>query len=278
MSLEGWKSFFEIGGVILLFLTFIFGAGVVITGNWINERQAERLRQFDSSLTEAKTDLLKQQERAANAERNAADAKKTASEAGEGTAKALADAAKAQASLGSAERKAAEANSKAEGFRLDIAKANESAKQAEARAAEAALELERFKAPRTLTGTQQTSIAALLRPLGSVQVEFIIIGDAPEIGTFTEQIASAIRQGGWTVRTIVKAVSGPNVSGVLVGTKVGSSTGIGAAASTLILALRAQGIVAGSFTPQYTDQITIAVMGDWAGTTAPIRLLVAAKP
>jgi hypothetical protein len=50
MSLEGWKSLFEIGGVILLFLTFIFGAGVVITTNRINERQAERLRQFDKSL------------------------------------------------------------------------------------------------------------------------------------------------------------------------------------------------------------------------------------
>src|SRR5712692_9128975 len=104
MSLEGWKSLFEIGGAILLFLTFIFGAGVVITGNWINERQAERLRQFDKSLTDAKTDLLSQEERAANAERDAADAKKVAAEAGEGTAKALADAAKAQASLALAEQ------------------------------------------------------------------------------------------------------------------------------------------------------------------------------
>ncbi len=68
MPLEVWKSVFEIGGVALLFLTFVSGAGVVLTTNRLNERQAERLREFDKQLTDAKTELVKQQGRAATAE------------------------------------------------------------------------------------------------------------------------------------------------------------------------------------------------------------------
>jgi hypothetical protein len=69
MPREAVKSIFEIAGVILLFLTFVVGAGVLLIGNKINERQAERLRQFDKDLTEAKAALTKQQERAIEAER-----------------------------------------------------------------------------------------------------------------------------------------------------------------------------------------------------------------
>ncbi len=68
MSLEGWKTLFELGGVILLFLTFVFGAGALFTGTKINERQAGELRQFEAKLTDAQTEMGKQQERAANAE------------------------------------------------------------------------------------------------------------------------------------------------------------------------------------------------------------------
>ena len=78
MSLEGWKAFFEIGGVILLFLTFVFGAGALLTSTRINTQQAERLRNFDSALTDAKFELSEQQERTADAERDAAEAKKAA--------------------------------------------------------------------------------------------------------------------------------------------------------------------------------------------------------
>jgi len=81
MSLEGWKAAFEIVGVILLGLTFLAGAGVLITSNRVNARQAERLRQFDQDLTGAKTELGKQQERAAKAEHDAADAKTEGNEA-----------------------------------------------------------------------------------------------------------------------------------------------------------------------------------------------------
>ena len=70
MSVEALKSFFDIGTVILLFLTFAFGAGVLVTGSIINSRQDKQLRQFDKDLTDAKTELGKQQERAALAERS----------------------------------------------------------------------------------------------------------------------------------------------------------------------------------------------------------------
>ena len=68
MSVETLKYFFDIAAVVLLFLTFAAGAGVLVTGNIINKRQEEKLRNFDSSLTAAKTELGKQQERAANAD------------------------------------------------------------------------------------------------------------------------------------------------------------------------------------------------------------------
>lgn len=65
MSVESLKAFFDTAAVVLLFLTFVAGAGGLITGNIVNDRQAERLRQFDQNLTTAKYDLAKQQERAA---------------------------------------------------------------------------------------------------------------------------------------------------------------------------------------------------------------------
>jgi hypothetical protein len=45
VSVESWKSFFDVATVALLFLTFLAGAGVLLTGNIINERQSKQLRQ-----------------------------------------------------------------------------------------------------------------------------------------------------------------------------------------------------------------------------------------
>jgi hypothetical protein len=61
MSVESWKSVFDVGAVALVFLTFVFAAGALITGNIINERQAEQIRKFDSDLTVAKRDLTEAQ-------------------------------------------------------------------------------------------------------------------------------------------------------------------------------------------------------------------------
>lgn len=115
MSVETWKSFFDTATVVLLFLTFLAGAGVLLSGNVINRRQAGQLKEFDAGLTKAKTDLAAQQERAANAE----------------------------GQIVSAQREAAEASAKAEKFRLDIATANAAASEANERTA--TLELESLK-------------------------------------------------------------------------------------------------------------------------------------
>jgi hypothetical protein len=95
MSLEGWKSFFEIGGVILLLLTFAFGAGALIVNNRLNAIQAKELGDFRIKFEE-------EQQKTALAQKEVAEAKKAAGDA----------------------------DSKAEGFRLDIAKANERAAEA----------------------------------------------------------------------------------------------------------------------------------------------------
>jgi hypothetical protein len=68
MSVEALKALFDAAAVVLLFLTFAAGFGVLVTGNIINGRQEEKLRKFDSDLTAAKFALATQQERAATLE------------------------------------------------------------------------------------------------------------------------------------------------------------------------------------------------------------------
>ena len=65
MSLEAWKTMFEYGGVMLLFFTFVFAAGAVITTNRINRVQAAELREFRSRIeTEQQKTALAQKEKA----------------------------------------------------------------------------------------------------------------------------------------------------------------------------------------------------------------------
>lgn len=68
MSAELWKSVFDWATVIFIALTVVTGSGALITGSVINRRQEIRLHQFDRDLTDAKTELGKQQERAASLE------------------------------------------------------------------------------------------------------------------------------------------------------------------------------------------------------------------
>lgn len=75
-SAEFWKSIFEGFGVVLLGLTFAAGLGFWYFGRRVNDFQVERLRTFDRDLTDAKTELAKQQGRAAKAEQDVAELKK----------------------------------------------------------------------------------------------------------------------------------------------------------------------------------------------------------
>ena len=99
MSVEFWKSVFDVATVALLFLTFAAGAGVLITGNIINTRQEKQLHTFDSDLTSAKTDLAVQQERAATADSKVAGLEKDVASAGTEMAKQQERAARAELSL-----------------------------------------------------------------------------------------------------------------------------------------------------------------------------------
>jgi hypothetical protein len=99
MTVEGLKIVFDWTAVILLFLTFAAGVGVLITGNIINERQQQQLRQFDKDLTGAKTEVGKQQERAANADARVAGLEKEAAVAKTEMAEQQERAAKAELAL-----------------------------------------------------------------------------------------------------------------------------------------------------------------------------------
>jgi outer membrane protein TolC len=75
MSVEFLKSVFDVAAVVLLFLTFAAGAGVLITGNIINTRQEQKLRTFDHDLTIAKSDLTTQIGQVAGLQLDASNAK-----------------------------------------------------------------------------------------------------------------------------------------------------------------------------------------------------------
>ncbi len=170
MSVEALKSFFDVGTVVLLFLTFAFGAGVLITGNVINSRQAKQLRQFDRDLTDAKTELGKQQERAAHAERDVAEAKKAAGDA----------------------------DAKAEGFRRDIATANERAADAN-KVAEgerlARVRIEEKLAGWKLDGGAQQRIISKIKQYEKTPFD---LGTNPNELTFMETMDSILVGSGWT--------------------------------------------------------------------------------
>jgi hypothetical protein len=94
MSVENWKAIFDIVGVVAVFLALVAGAGVLWTGNIINERQSAQLRAFDKGLTDAKIELGKQQERAASAEKALRDVSNVAGDANERAARANEEAAR----------------------------------------------------------------------------------------------------------------------------------------------------------------------------------------
>jgi hypothetical protein len=256
-------------------LTVILAVGVFIAQLKISQKSKE--------LQKTQEDLIREKDRVAKADSDIkngkiAEALKQAGESNKAAGEANERAGKAQASLALAEQQAAEANTKAEGFRLDIAKANESAKDAEARAVEAKLELARFRAPRTLSQQQENKIAARLRPFGPNTVDVIIIGDAPEITNLTQHITQALQKAGWNVKIVGKAISGPNVSGVLVGTHTGTGGATTMASEALISALQSEGILTEKF-QQFGDELPMAIVGNWdANHIASIRILVSAKP
>lgn len=169
MSVEAFKAFFDVVAQISLFLTFAAGLGALVTGNIINKRQVEQLKHFDSDLTAAKTDLGKQQERAANADAKVAGLEKAASDAKAAQQKVETQLAIQQQATALAEQHAAEAN----------------------------LALAKLKLPRTLSPEQQQRIVAELRPstVGQ-QFSFSVVGDSEALDLLAT-IRAILNEAGW---------------------------------------------------------------------------------
>lgn len=252
-SLEFWKSFFEIGAVVLLFATALAGALV-----WYFTARVSRAKDAESAL-------FRQESIAAisAAEARSAEAHEKAATAEHGTAKALVD--------------AAEANRVAESFRLDIAKANERAAQANEIAEKerlARLQLEAKLAPRRLSPKQQGSIAAVLK--GAFVAQIFIYADTTEVQQIGDEIASALSSAGWSIG-FGKATGGIMVTGVAIAIGRDASAPLKAAAARLVVELERNGISASLLDKPMED---IPGPGMIFGSQVPnpqIRIMIGSK-
>jgi hypothetical protein len=174
MSLEGWKSFFEIGGVVLLLLTFAFGAGALIVNNRLNAIQAQELGDFKLKFEE-------EQQKTAGAQKEAAEAKQIAGGFERDIAHANEKAAESGEKAAKANQEAAEANKTAETERLER------------------LKLEAQIAPRRLTGAQQQALANAAKIFKGRHVKVLSYSLDIEGGLFAEQIIASLKLGGLSV-------------------------------------------------------------------------------
>ena len=175
MDLETLNSLLKIG----VFVGGICAVGALITETVLNSRQAEVVREMDLRIAE-------QQERAANAERDAAEAKALAAKAGEGTAVALAN--------------AAAVNERAAKLEIEAAAQRERAAKAE----RSLLTLGKALAPRRLAtriAPGRDNLTTHLR-LGkfagtSFTIQVVPIDEARDLA---DQIKSILQGSGWVYR------------------------------------------------------------------------------
>jgi hypothetical protein len=170
MSAEEWKSIFDILTTIAVGFAFICGAGALWAGRIVNKQQAERLREFDRGITDAKIELSKQEERAARAEKDLADVQNMVAGANERAARA--------------EEGAADANRLAEQERL------------------ARIKIEERMAWRRVSPKQHQTFVEALRPYKGSIVELEKFGDL-EASVFADDILRVLSDSGWNVRLSV---------------------------------------------------------------------------
>jgi hypothetical protein len=185
MTVEGLKTIFDWAAVILLFFTFVFGVGVLITGNVINARQSERLRQFDKDLTGAKTALATQQERAANADARVAGLET--------------DAANAKSEMAKQQTRAANAE-------------------------KALLELQQRLAHRRISKSDHNQLVASLRPYRGSVVNLTKLGDA-EAAQFADDIIAVLVEARWRVNVSTFGIMSPPRYGLICSVDTESSAG-----------------------------------------------------
>lgn len=172
-SAEFWKSLFEAFGVVLLGATFVAGLGFWYFGRRVNEFQTERLRKFDKDLTDAKSKLVVQEERAASAELQLEKVKQD-------SGNALKDAAIANQRAGEASRRAEELKQQ----NLETESRLETERKTR-------LELEKSLSPRELPIILEGGKTNFdsLKPFAGMQVIFDVLPDAEAL-----RAAGAIRQ------------------------------------------------------------------------------------
>lgn len=215
MSVELWKSLFDWATVVLIALTVVSGAGALITGGIISKRQEAKLHQFDSDLTSAKTELVKQQERAASAEAKASEAKTTASDA----------------------------LAKQQNTELELKKQEERAAVAE----KTLLELKNTLADRALSDKQVEVIANKLRSYEGQEYELVAYWDSKESVGIANRIHAALQLAQWKY---LKLDAWHGLLGGVVGVQVwihpDADPKTKSAAHLLVSALVAEGIEAES--------------------------------
>lgn len=277
MSVELWKTIFDWAAVVLVGLTFIAGAGALITGKVLSDRQSE---------------IIASKDRQAALDSKAKDLQ---------IATLTDRATKAEGDIATADKNAADANAKAEGFRADIANANESAEQARAQvatataeAAKANLELARIKAPRSLAISSETLEA--LRAFPGTEYTFSGASADQESVDFLKQIDGALQGVGWKrVNPEPPTVIGVNPFGddfrVTIVTMKGVKVEVGCAKSAdelnlipplswpmpVKLAGAVRNAVASSTVPSSDGNVAPSV-GILKGVSEVIRISVGGKP
>lgn len=151
MSLEAWKAFFEIGGVVLLAATFIFGAGALIVNNRINLVASKELNDF-------KLRFEGEQQKTAHAQQEAAEAKALAGGF--------------ERDIAVANEKSGEANERAAGLEIEAASQRERAAKLEVEAATLRKQL-LVQGPREnlLTGENRQKFVDALKPFSGQRID-----------------------------------------------------------------------------------------------------------
>ncbi len=211
MTVEGLKTAFDWITVILLFLTFAAGAGVLITGNIINERQSKQLKQFDKDLRDKDVKI-------AEAQRDAADANTKAEGFRLDIAKANESAAQAQAQVADATAEAAKAN----------------------------LELARIRTPRTIPRGKEAVLSAELGVFSGQEFAAYTFQDQESMD-LANAVGRILLGASWKLETpesdiVIGRLGTTPISGVQIQIAPESSGPVRSAADALARALKAEGI------------------------------------
>ena len=243
------------------------------------ERTASLEKQSGESrvaIAKANLDAAQSLAAAKQSEANLAGANARAEEA-------RADAAKAYARSDEAKGESAKSLERATDAQRHLAEANERAAHAEERAAEANLALERFKAPRSITKTQQDDLRDKLKSFSEITVDIFTFGETSEIVNLGNQMIPPLTSAGWSPRRWNITGAGA-ATGILVVTKNGSSSKVESAAISLVAALTEAGLAATKYpAPEawgdWTNPIGMTMGPNWEkDKIAPIRMVIGSKP